>query len=76
MHQNSFREDDDDYYGGFDSYDKAYDIQVTFSNLLQREKIVFVQNITQNPQFQQAVARSSHGRRPVSDLFIFAYILA
>ncbi|CAI2356644.1 unnamed protein product [Caenorhabditis sp. 36 PRJEB53466] len=42
------REDDEDFYGGFDSYDSAYDIQ----------------SITQNPQFQQAVARSSHGRRP------------
>ncbi|UMM39847.1 hypothetical protein L5515_016731 [Caenorhabditis briggsae] len=49
MHQNSFREnDDDDFYGGFDSYNQAYDIE----------------SITQNPQFQQAVARSSHGRRP------------
>ncbi|CAL2049617.1 unnamed protein product [Caenorhabditis brenneri] len=42
--------DDDDFYGGFNSYDKAYDIQ----------------NITSNPQFQQAVARSSHGRRPTA----------
>ncbi|CCD74417.1 Intraflagellar transport protein 88 homolog [Caenorhabditis elegans] len=50
MANSTFREDDDDFYGGFDSYDKAYDIQ----------------NITQNPQFQQAVARSSHGRRPTA----------
>lgn len=28
MANSTFREDDDDFYGGFDSYDKAYDIQV------------------------------------------------
>ncbi|CAB3400424.1 unnamed protein product [Caenorhabditis bovis] len=41
---------DDDFYGGFDDYDQAYDIQA----------------ISQNQQFQQAVARSSHGRRPTT----------
>uniref|UniRef100_A0A1I7TCY4 TPR_REGION domain-containing protein n=1 Tax=Caenorhabditis tropicalis TaxID=1561998 RepID=A0A1I7TCY4_9PELO len=59
MQQNSYRDDDDDFYGGFDSYDQAYDIQ----------------NITQNAQFQQAVARSSHGRRPVCFIIIIYFVL-
>ncbi|CAI5456116.1 unnamed protein product [Caenorhabditis angaria] len=46
----SVRNDDDDFYGGFDEYDNTYDVQ----------------NITQSSQFQQAVARSSHGRRPTT----------
>lgn len=46
-------------YEGFDDYDHAYDLQVS--------PVVasFFQHIVEDKSFQQAVARSSHGRRPV-----------
>ncbi|VDO06250.1 unnamed protein product [Haemonchus placei] len=52
---------EDDLYSGFDDYDHAYDTQ----------------NIVHDRSFQQAVARSSHGRRPVSYslLRFFGYLI-
>uniref|UniRef100_A0A7I4XXW3 Intraflagellar transport protein 88 homolog n=1 Tax=Haemonchus contortus TaxID=6289 RepID=A0A7I4XXW3_HAECO len=43
---------EDDLYSGFDDYDHAYDTQ----------------NIVHDRSFQQAVARSSHGRRPTTSM--------
>lgn len=43
---------EEDPYGGFDEYDHAYDAQ----------------HIAQDRTFQQAVARSSHGRRPTTSM--------
>ncbi|PIO71816.1 tetratricopeptide repeat protein [Teladorsagia circumcincta] len=43
---------EDDLYGGFDDYDHAYDTQ----------------HLAQDRSFQQAVARSSHGRRPTTSM--------
>ncbi|KAK6018631.1 tetratricopeptide repeat protein [Ostertagia ostertagi] len=43
---------EDDLYGGFDAYDHAYDTE----------------HLAQDRSFQQAVARSSHGRRPTTSM--------
>ncbi|KAK5981107.1 OSM-5 [Trichostrongylus colubriformis] len=43
---------EDDLYGGFDDYDHAYDTQ----------------HLVHDRSFQQAVARSSHGRRPTTSM--------